>query len=186
MSIAPTCHYDAPPDAALAAVRAHGGPVLVDLDETLYLRNSTDGFFDFVRSGLLGLMLLRVLEVLTPWRLTGGIDTRDTWRVYTISTFSPWTHRRWRAKVQFLADCYVNHELRATLKARAQAPMMLSIGLPDQTSGGALHLPRHPPGGFRLLATELDRPSDQSRQPHPRRTAAVTVVLGNLRARLCR
>jgi hypothetical protein len=58
--------------------RAHGGPVLVDLDETLYLRNSTDGFIDCVWSGLLGLMLLRVLEVLMPWRLTGGIDTRDT------------------------------------------------------------------------------------------------------------
>src|SRR5271163_2797544 len=34
MSGAPTCHHDAPPDAALPAVRAHGGPVLVDLDET--------------------------------------------------------------------------------------------------------------------------------------------------------
>jgi hypothetical protein len=32
-------------------------------------------------------MLLRVLEVLKPWRPTGGIDTRDTWRVHAISTF---------------------------------------------------------------------------------------------------
>jgi hypothetical protein len=41
-----TCQHDASPDAALAAVCAHEGPVLVDFDETLYLRNSTEDFID--------------------------------------------------------------------------------------------------------------------------------------------
>jgi hypothetical protein len=89
MSCTSTCHYDAPPDATLASVRAQGGPVLVGLDETLYPRNSTEDFIDCVWRGLLRLMLLRVLEVLKPWRLTGDIDTRGTWRVYTISIFFP-------------------------------------------------------------------------------------------------
>jgi hypothetical protein len=31
--------YDAPAEAALEAVRTHPGPMLIDLDETLYLRN---------------------------------------------------------------------------------------------------------------------------------------------------
>ena len=78
------CQYDASPDATLAAVRTHEGPLLVDLDETLYLRNSTEDFIDCARPGLLALLLLRVLEVLKPWRLTGGIDTRDTWRICAI------------------------------------------------------------------------------------------------------
>src|SRR6516162_11743255 len=102
------CKYDASPDAALAAVRAHDGPLLVDFDETLYLRDSTEDFIDCARPGLLALLLLRVLDVLKPWRLTGGIDTRDTWRVCAISTFFPWTRWRWRSKVPFLAQRYVN------------------------------------------------------------------------------
>lgn len=89
MNGASACQYDVPPDAALAAVRTHGGLVLVDLDETLYLRNSTEDFIDCVWPGLLGLILLRVLDVLKPWCLTGGIDTRDNWRVCAISTFFP-------------------------------------------------------------------------------------------------
>jgi hypothetical protein len=125
---AATCQYDASLDAALAAVCAHEGPLLVDLDETLYLRNSTEDFIDCARPGLLALLLLRVLDVLKPWRLTGGIDTRDTWRVCAISTFFPWTHWRWRAKVPFFAERYVNQELKAALKARAQPPVILTTG----------------------------------------------------------
>jgi hypothetical protein len=86
-----TCQYDASPSEALAAVRTHQGPLLVDVDETLYLRNSTEDFIDCAWPGLLALLLLRVLDVLKPWRLTGGIDTRDTWRVCAISIFFPWT-----------------------------------------------------------------------------------------------
>jgi hypothetical protein len=126
MSNAP-CQYDASPDATLAAVRAHEGPVVVDLDETLYLCNSTEDFIDCAWPGLLALLLLRVLDVLKPWRLT-GIDTRDVWRVCAISTFLPWTHRRWRAKVPFFAERHVNQELKAALKTRAQPPIILTSG----------------------------------------------------------
>src|SRR6516162_5646045 len=89
-----TCQYDSSPEAALAAVRAHEGPILVDFDETLYLRNSTENFIDCARPGLLALLLLRVLGVLKPWRLTGGNNTQDTWRVCVVSIFLPWTF--WR------------------------------------------------------------------------------------------
>jgi hypothetical protein len=125
---ATACHYDAPPDAALAAIGNHDGPVLVDFDETLYLRNSTEDFIDCVWPGLLGLVMLRILDVLKPWRLTGGIVTRDTWRVCAISILFPWTHWRWRARVRWFAERYVNQELMATLKARTQTPVILTIG----------------------------------------------------------
>ena len=68
--------HDCPPEDALATIRAHGGPVLVDLDETLYLRNSTEDFLDCARPGLIALILLRLLDALRPWRLSGGEATR--------------------------------------------------------------------------------------------------------------
>ena len=123
-----TFPYDAPPDVALAAVLVHDGPVLVDFDETLYLRNSTEDFIDCAQPAFLASLLLRVLDVLVPWRLTGGIDTRDIWRVCAISTLFPWTHWRWRARIAVLAKHYVNHELKTALKARAQQPVILTAG----------------------------------------------------------
>ncbi len=129
MSGAPdTCQHDASPDVALAAVRAHQGPLLVDFDETLYLRNSTEDFIDCARPGLFALFLLRMLDALRPWRLTGGIDTRDTWRVSAISIFFPWVRWRWRAMVPFLAERYVNQELKAALNARTEPPVILTTG----------------------------------------------------------
>jgi hypothetical protein len=121
------CKYDASPDAALAAIRAHDGPLLVDFDETLYLRNSTEDFIDCARPSLLALLLLRVLDVLKPWRLT-GIDTRDAWRACAISIFFPWTVWRWRAKVPILAQRYLNRELKAALGSRRQPPVIVTTG----------------------------------------------------------
>ncbi len=70
------CRYDPSSDATLAAVRTYEGPHLVDLDETPYLCNSTEDFIDCAWPGLLALLLLRLIGVLEPWRLTGG-DTRE-------------------------------------------------------------------------------------------------------------
>ncbi len=66
---------------ALAELRRFRGPVLVDLDETLFLRNSTEDFIDTARPGILALLLMRLLDVLRPWRWSGGERTRDVWRV---------------------------------------------------------------------------------------------------------
>ena len=107
--------YDAPAEAALEAVRTHPGPVLIDFDETLYLRNSTEEFLDCAQPGLLAMLLLRILDVLKPWRLSGGIGTRDNWRVCAISILLPWTARTWRAKAPGFAARHVNRELAAAL-----------------------------------------------------------------------
>jgi hypothetical protein len=122
------CQYDASPDATLAAVRTHEGQLLVDFDETLYLSNSTEDFLDCARPGLLALLLLRALDALKPWRLTGGGDTRDNWRVCAIQVFFPWTCWRWRAKAAFVAERYINRELQAALNARAEPPVILTTG----------------------------------------------------------
>jgi hypothetical protein len=82
-----TCQYDASPNEALAAVRAHHGPLLVDVDETLYLRNSTEDFIDCAWPRLLALLLLRVLEALQPAMAADRHRHQGHWRVCAISTF---------------------------------------------------------------------------------------------------
>src|SRR3954454_13438897 len=120
-----TCQYTVSSEVALATVRAHEGPRLVDFDETLYLRNSTEDFIDCARPCLLAVLLLRVLDVLKPWRLTSGIATRDTWRVCAISCFFPWTSWRWRLKVPIFAERYLNHELKAALEVDIRPPPII-------------------------------------------------------------
>lgn len=121
--------YESSPDATLNAVRAHQGPLLIDFDETLYLRNSTEDFIDCAWPGVLALLLLRLLDVLKPWRWTGGIDTRDNWRVSAISVCFPWTACRWRSRVRFLAARHVNEALKSAFAHGSQAsPMILTSG----------------------------------------------------------
>jgi hypothetical protein len=122
-----TSRYDAPPEAALAAIHAHDGPLLIDLDETLYLRNSTEDFIDCARPALLALLLLRALDMIKPWRLTGR-DTRDNWRVCAIAILFPWTQWRWRAQARRLAASNTNQRLKAALDALPRPPIILTTG----------------------------------------------------------
>ena len=44
----------------------------------------------------LAFLLVRLLEALQPWRLTGGVRTRDVWRVAAVLLVMPWSLFRWR------------------------------------------------------------------------------------------
>lgn len=122
-----TSRYDELPEAALAAISGHKGPLIVDFDETLYLRNSTEDFIDCARPRLLALLLLRLLDVMKPWRRTGAA-TRDNWRVLVISILFPWTRRRWRAQAPNLATLHTNKQLKGAIEARPQQPIILTNG----------------------------------------------------------
>ena len=123
-----TTLHDVAPEAALAALCCHNGPVLLDLDETLYFRNSTEDFIDSARPGTLALLLLRFLDLLTPWRWTGGEVTRDVWRVRLITAFFPWINGRWRDRVGHLAATYGNEQLVSALKQRTTPPIIATVG----------------------------------------------------------
>ena len=120
--------HDVSPESAIIALLAYRGPVLLDLDETLYLRNSTEDFIDSARPGVLALLLMRMLDVIKPWRWTGGENTRDVWRVRTISTFLPWTVRLWKQRVTELAPRFANLRLIAALKTPGRTPIIATIG----------------------------------------------------------
>ncbi|MDR7193729.1 haloacid dehalogenase-like hydrolase [Luteimonas terrae] len=117
------------PRAALSAIRDFDGPLLIDLDETLYLRNSTEDFIDCACPGLVAIVLLRVLDLLKPWRWTGGPATRDFWRVRTIGLLMPWTRGRWRRRAHRLAAEHANQPLIDTLNAhRSSAVIIITNG----------------------------------------------------------
>ena len=120
--------HDVSPEAALGAIRGHAGPVLLDLDETLYLGNSTEDYIDSAWPGLLALLLLRFLDAVGPWRWTGGAVTRDVWRVRLISIVFPWTARRWRARVVRLASKFTNRRLAAALDTTDGTTIITTTG----------------------------------------------------------
>jgi phosphoserine phosphatase len=120
--------YDASPTETLEAIGHHDGPLFVDLDETLYLRNSTEDFINLAVPSLAALLILRTLDVLRPWRWTGGDFTRDTWRIRAIRTLLPWTQWRWRMHVGRLAAQYGNRDLVRALRAKEQQVVVVTLG----------------------------------------------------------
>lgn len=120
--------HDVSPDAAIGAILTHGGPVLLDLDETLYLRNSTEDFIDSARPRLPALLLLRLLDICKPWRWTGGDVTRDVWRVRLISLCFPWIGSYWKNRVAGLAKNFTNLRLMEAVNTPGTAPIIATVG----------------------------------------------------------
>ena len=123
-----TTRHDVSPEAALGAIRAHRGPILLDLDETLYLRNSTEDFIDTARPRLVALLLMRLLDMIKPWRWTGGEVTRDVWRVRLVTLLLPRTGHHWRQRVASLATAFTNLRLLAALDTHGGTPIIATAG----------------------------------------------------------
>ncbi len=152
------------PDPAIEAILTHRGPVLLDLDETLYLRNSTEDFIDSARPALLALLAMRLLDFIEPWRWTGGVETRDVWRVRCIVALFPWTSIRWKARVHTLAASAANKPLIDAVNERArrrigQAPIIATLGFRPIVTPlvAALGLPPQ----IRIVAASLGRFADR-------------------------
>ncbi len=119
--------HDASPSATLESVRTFEGPILVDLDETLYLRNSTEDFIDTARPALVAYLVLKLLDVLRPWRMTGP-ETRDVWRVRLVLLAFPWVLPLWRRRVARLVRDHTNLPLIDALNARPIPPVVVTLG----------------------------------------------------------
>jgi hypothetical protein len=148
------------PETALDALARYDGPVLLDLDETLYLRSSTEDFIDTARPAFLAFVLLKLMDLVAPWRWTGGRDTRDGWRVKLIGALFPWVWPTWRARCGTLAEHYGNRHLLSVLKARSALPIVTTLGfLPVVTPlVNALGL-----AGARIVAVRVNCPEDRVR-----------------------
>lgn len=147
------------PEAALSAIREFDGPLLIDLDETLYLRNSTEDFIDCACPGIVAIVLLRLVDLLQPWRWTGGPATRDFWRVRTIGLLLPWTRWRWLRRARQLAADHANRPLIEALGTRdASAVIVITNGFGPIVGAlvSALDLPVH-----RVIAAGMSSARDR-------------------------
>ena len=153
-------HHEAEPKAALEALSHHDGPLLLDLDETAYLSNSTEDFLDSASPGLAALLLLRLLDAIRPWRWTGGEATRDLWRVRIVSTFFPWIWILWRMRAKSLAAQFANQPLLDAVARRTGPTLFVSAGFQPIVAPliAALGFPE-----ARIVASRLNTTEDRLR-----------------------
>ena len=111
-----------------SALREHDGPVLVDLDETLYLHNSSEDFIDSAWPAPLVFLLIRMAELLRPWRFTGGDKTRDVWRVGLVLVLMPWSLWRWRRMAARLGREGANRPLITALGQTDAPKTVVTLG----------------------------------------------------------
>nr|WP_317269796.1 haloacid dehalogenase-like hydrolase [Arthrospira sp. PLM2.Bin9] len=111
------------------SMELQGKLVIVDLDETLLLRNSTEEYLNSLQPQILGAVLLIALDILKPWNwLPGhlkGDQSRDWCRVIISTLIFPWTLIFWQHKAKKLAHDYINQEL--ILKFLEQFPSKIVI-----------------------------------------------------------
>lgn len=99
--------------------------IIVDLDETLWLRNSTEVFLDQARPHAFVHVLLAWLDQLRPWlvlRLLGWTRQqavfvmRDWLRIVLVCLVAPWSLLTWRRFVQSAAGDDANQPLLQALR----------------------------------------------------------------------
>ncbi len=109
------------PDALPAALADadRGDLVVVDFDETLFLRNSTELFLDSAYPAVIAAIAGRLVDFLKPWRvipnLRDGFAMGDWLRVLIVVCLMPWTVWRWRRMAPALARAHLNPELATLL-----------------------------------------------------------------------
>ncbi|MEM8606114.1 MAG: HAD family hydrolase [Myxococcota bacterium] len=98
----------------------HGQHVILDFDETLFLRNSTEEYLDSIRPRFLAALVLFALSALKPWLWFPGVPrgegTQDWFRIVTLSILFPWSAARWRARSAAIAASMTNHAIGDALQ----------------------------------------------------------------------
>jgi hypothetical protein len=113
---------------ALDAIAEFRGPVVVDLDETLYLANSTEDFIALARPYVAAAYVLRLVDLLRPWRWTGGPSGRDNWHVLAICVLFPWTFWRWKQFCRLEAPKRINQPLLDALLSHSGPVIIATNG----------------------------------------------------------
>ncbi|NER25275.1 MAG: haloacid dehalogenase-like hydrolase [Symploca sp. SIO1C2] len=105
-------------------------PIIVDLDETLFLRNSTQEYLNTLQPQFLGAALLFLLSYLKPWNwLPGQIKgdvSRDWLRVVIATLVFPWTLILWRWRTKQLANNHTNTKLIESLNQKSENPIIIA------------------------------------------------------------
>jgi phosphoserine phosphatase len=105
-------------------------PILVDFDETLFLRNSTEEYLNTLQPRALGAILLAFLSFLKPWYwLPSSVrseEARDWVRVVVATLFFPWTPLLWQWRAKQLSYSYPNERLIQALKDSSNSQIIVA------------------------------------------------------------
>ena len=157
-------------EEALRRLRRHTGLVIVDLDETLYLQNTTEDFVGTAVPGYAARAVMALLHLILRLSRMGDRGMRDVWRVRLVMVLFPWTLRRWRRLCLEQGMALANRPLLAALLARPAPVIVASSGFsaiihPWLDAVGCAHIP--------LIACDLRRTSDRLRGKLGLITAAI-------------
>ncbi|MEM7555601.1 MAG: HAD family hydrolase [Cyanobacteria bacterium P01_A01_bin.84] len=121
-------------------------PVLIDFDETLFLRNSTEEYLNSLQPRILGYLFLTLLSFLKPWNflpssLKGDVS-RDWMRVLLATIFFPWTIVLWQFQAKKLAQTHGNTILMEAIAKKTKTQIVISsLGFDFIIRAIAKHLP---------------------------------------------
>lgn len=118
-----------PTDALDVVARGYSDHALVDFDETLWLRSSTEVYLAAARPRLLAFAILAVVDLLQPWRVLPGprrrFVYRDWLRVLSVSILLPWSIPLWRRRAPALGRRLQNGPLIEALNAGAYSDVLI-------------------------------------------------------------
>ncbi len=102
--------------------------ILVDFDETLFLRNSTEEYLNSLQPPVLAVVLLMLLEKLKPWSWLPGMEpqARDWLRVVLATLLFPWTLLLWQGRARQFAETQSNLTLIAALKQKPTSEIIVA------------------------------------------------------------
>ncbi len=135
--------------------------IILDFDETLFLKNSTETFLDQAQPKFLVAPILALIDIIAPWRFfrllgmtsdRAELIWRDWLRVVTVVVLCPWSILTWRSAAPALAAQYRNRALTELLAHRpSDRVVVASLGF------RALCRPlvRHLAPGANLVAAPL-------------------------------
>lgn len=124
---------EAPPESALKAVRSADpeSPIIVDFDETLFLRNSTEEYLDSAYPKPMGALLLMSIKALKPWRLLpealrSDKTAKDWCLVVAVTLLMPWTLLVWHWRARAIAVAHWNQPLVEAIKDNSRAQVIVA------------------------------------------------------------
>ncbi|MEL6160242.1 MAG: haloacid dehalogenase-like hydrolase [Cyanobacteria bacterium J06627_32] len=126
-------HLSTPIDKAIEAVSSAGSNsfIIVDFDETLFLRNSTQEYLGSIYPQPVGKLFLSVIKKISPWRWFPekfrDRDVSQDWFLVVASTIVfPWTPLVWRWRVRQLAQDYCNPLLAQAIDGNPNAHIVIA------------------------------------------------------------
>lgn len=121
--------------------------IILDFDETLFLRNSTEAYLDAIYPRPLGAVYLLAAKLIRPWRwlpahLKADTLSKDWLLVLGATLLFPWTLLVWQFKAKQLAQAYWNQPLVEAIARNPKARIVVAtLGFDCVVNPLLKHLP---------------------------------------------